>query len=84
MSSCMTTKTNVGEFREMEGKEYVYEKWKQLWLFWGLVPIGRTDASTPRSGDCAVVTKLKLSDFLISGITGGIVTSYTITVKAKK
>lgn len=38
----------------------------------------------PHRGDFAVLTKLKLGDFLISGITGGIITSYTITVKAKK
>jgi hypothetical protein len=84
MPSCMSTKTNVGNYREMDGKEYTYDKGKQLWLFWGLLPIGRTSVDTPSSGDCAVLTKLKLGDFLISGITGGIITSYTITVKAKK
>jgi len=35
MPSCMTTKTNVGAYKETEGNEYTYAKGKQIWLFWG-------------------------------------------------
>ncbi|PCJ80151.1 MAG: hypothetical protein COA49_09200 [Bacteroidetes bacterium] len=84
MSSCMTTKTSIGSFNEDEGKEYVYDSGKQMWLFWGLLPIGRTDVSTPVDGSCEVITKFRFTDVLISGLTGGIVTSYTIKVKDKK
>lgn len=84
MSSCMMTKTSVGTYKESVGKEYTYDKGKQMWLFWGVLPIGRTDVSTPVNGSCEVITKFKFTDLLISGLTGGIVTSYSIKVKAKK
>ena len=84
MSSCMTTKTSVGSFNEEEGKEYVYDRGKQMWLFWGLLPIGRTDLSTPSDGTCEIVTTFKFTDVLISSLTGGLVTSYSIKVKDKK
>ncbi|NQY67970.1 MAG: hypothetical protein HRT72_09650 [Flavobacteriales bacterium] len=83
-SSCLTTKTVVGEFKEQQGEEYKYSKGKQLWLFWGLVPLGRTNVNTPSDGNCEVITKFKFGDVLISALTGGIVTSYTIKVKAKR
>jgi len=84
LSSCMTTKTTIGAFTEDQGREYIYDKGKQLWIFWGLMPIGRTDVSTPADGDCEVITHFTLTDALITGLTGGIVTSYSIKVKAKK
>ena len=84
LSSCMTTKTSIGSFNEEEGKEYVYDRGKQMWLFWGLLPIGRTDLSTPSDGTCEIVTKFKFTDVLISSLTGGLVTSYSIKVKDKK
>ena len=80
----MTTKTSIGSFNEEEGKEYVYDRGKQMWLFWGLLPIGRTDLSTPSDGTCEIVTKFKFTDVLISSLTGGLVTSYSIKVKDKK
>lgn len=84
VTSCMTTKTSVGEFKEQVGEEYTYAKGKQLWLFWGLVPIGRTNVNTPGHGNCEIITKFKAGDVLISCLTGGIVTSYTIKVKSKR
>jgi len=83
-SSCLTTKTNVGQFKENDGVIYKYSKGKQMWLFWGLMPLGRTNVSTPSSGDCQVITRFNLGDVLISGLTGGILSSYTIKVEAKK
>ena len=83
-NSCMTTKTQVGAFRETPGKEYTYAKAKQIWLFWGVIPVGRTSCNTPANGNCEVVTRLKLVDILISCLTGGIVTTYSVKVVAKK
>ena len=83
-SSCLTTKTNVGNYREATGNRYTYSKAKQVWLFWGILPIGRTHTSTPSNGSCQVITRFNLTDLLISGITGGIVTTETIKVEAKK
>jgi hypothetical protein len=80
----MTTKTNVGEYKELPGHEYTYAKGKQMWLFWGLVPLGRTNVNTPSDGNCEVITRFNFGDFLISALTVGILTSYSIKVKAKK
>lgn len=83
LTSCLTTKTTVGAYQQTQGSEYTYAKGKQLWLFWGLFPLGRTNVNTPSDGNCEVVTKYNFGDFLIMGLTGGILRSYTIKVKAK-
>lgn len=80
----MTTKTSVGTFPAEPGIEYTYAKGKQLWLFWGLIPLGRTNVNTPSDGSCEIVTRFNFGDFLISALTAGIVTSYSIKVKDKK
>lgn len=80
----MTTKTPVGNYLSQQGKEVTYDKGKQMWLFWGIIPIGRQHVNTPSSGDCQVVTKFRLSDVLISSLTGGLITSYSIKVEVKK
>jgi len=82
-TSCMTTKTPVGSYREAPGTEYTYAKGKQMWLLYGIFPIGRTAVKTPADGNCEVVTKFTFVDFLISGLTGGILTTETIKVNAK-
>jgi hypothetical protein len=84
LTSCLTTKTSVGSFKEIQGSEYTYSKGKQLWLFWGIFPLGRTNVNTPVDGNCEVITRFNFGDVLLSGLTFGIVTSYSIKVKAKK
>jgi len=84
VSSCMTTKTNVGSYRETQGEEYTYAKGKQMWLFWGLIPLGRTSVSTPADGNCQVITRYNAGDAIISSLTGGIFTTHTIKIKAKR
>ncbi len=84
MSSCMTTKTSVGKYMEMEGVNHKYSKGKQIWLFWGILPLGRTNVNTPGDGNCMVITRYNLVDLIIGGVTGGIITTQTIKVKIKK
>lgn len=84
LTSCMTTKTSVGAYRETQGNEYTYAKGKQIWLFWGIMPLGRVSVNTPGDGNCEVITRFNVGDFLISSLTGGIVTTQTIKVKAKR
>lgn len=84
LPSCMTTKTSVGSYRETQGTEYTYAKGKQFWLFWGLIPFGRTNVETPIDGNCRIITRYNFCDVLIGGMTGGIITSYTIKVKDKQ
>jgi hypothetical protein len=83
-TSCMMTKTPVGAYLETQGKEVTFDKGKQFWLFWGIVPVGRTHVTTPSNGNCQVTTKIRLTDFIISGLTGGIVTSTSIKVEVKE
>jgi hypothetical protein len=80
----MTTKTTVGSHTEETGKEYTYDKAKQFYVVWGLIPLGRTNAKTPADGSCEIITKHRLGDFLISFFTVGIVSSQTIIVKDKR
>ena len=86
LSSCMATRTNVGQFREMEkSKEtYTYSRGKQCYLFWGTIPLGRTKVATPQSANCQVRTYYNFYDALLSVITGGIFAMQTIKVKAIK
>jgi hypothetical protein len=84
LSSCMTTKTNVGSYTSEIGQEYTYAKGKQVWLFWGIIPLGRTNVNTPKDGSCEVVTRSNVVDALVTTLTVGIVTTHTIKVNDKK
>ena len=66
------------------GETYRYSKAKQVWLFWGLAPLGRTNVNTPEDGSCEIITRRSFGDVLISSLTLGLVTTYTIKVKDKK
>lgn len=83
-SSCMKTTTEVGQYATMPGKEYRLDKDRRHWIFWGLLPINSPNVQTPADGNCKIVTKFTFGDFLITGLTAGIVTSYTIKSYAKK
>jgi hypothetical protein len=83
-TSCMTTKTSVGQFEQQQGEVYKYAKGKQLWLFGGLLPLGRTNVNTPGDGDCEVVTRYTFGDALINVVTLGILHTKTIKVNAKR
>ena len=83
LPSCMTTRTSVGSYRETEGDEYVYAKGKQCYLFWGLVPLGRTRVAPPADGNCEVRTRYGFWDAFLSVITGGIFEMQSIRVYAK-
>ncbi len=80
----MTTRTSVGQYEEQQGQVYKYAKGKQLWLFGGLLPLGRTNVNTPGSGDCEVVTRYTFGDALINVVTLGILHTKTIKVNAKR
>jgi hypothetical protein len=48
------------------------------------MPVGRTHINTPSNGNCQVTTKIRFTDFIISSLTGGIVTSTSIKVEVKE
>ena len=88
LPSCYSTRTYVGEYRETAkgagASTYTYAKGKQCYLFWGLLPLGRTTVNTPVDGNCEIRTKHGFGDFLISLITGGLFQMQTIKVIAPR
>ena len=84
LSSCMTTRTSMNGYKEESGKTYKYSQGKQCYLFWGLIPIGRTSVSTPEGEPCQVRTSFRFFDAICSSITGGFFSMQTIKVMAKQ
>jgi len=82
LTSCMCTKTVVGNFREAPGTEVHYSRAKQIYIF-GIFPVGHPSADTPKSGNCIVTTHRNIWDFIIPFVTVGIVQTYTIDITAK-
>ncbi len=82
LSSCAITKTPVGEYTSQTGQVYEYARGKQVYVLG--FPAGQTSVATPKDGNCEVITMQTFADGLIGGLTGGLVTTYTIKVNAKK
>jgi hypothetical protein len=83
LSSCMVTRTYVGQYLDTPGRETTYAKGKQFWIFWGLLPVGSTNVNTPADGNCKIKTSYDFVDFLVTTLTGGLVSSYSIEVSTK-
>ena len=84
MPSCMSTRTSVQNYKETQGQEYLYAKGRQCYLFWGLIPLGRTGVATPAEQPCQVRTRFGFWDAFLSVITGGIFSMQQIRVYAKR
>ena len=84
LSSCMVTKTSVGNYNENKGQAYAYSKDCQGYLFWGLLPVGKCKVETPTDQACQVRTRTTFVDGLISTITAGIYSRQTVQVMVKK
>ncbi len=82
LSSCYVQQTTVGDVSN-KTKTEKYSKSKQFYLFWGLVPLGKNDPRVPED-DFIVESKFKFGDFLISGLTVGIVGARTSVVYVPK
>ena len=84
--SCFSTRTTVGDYhvtkKSSKAESYTYAKGKQVYLFWGLAPLGRTRVAVPPTGNCEIRTYFNFWDVLLSGITGGLFSMQTIKVKA--
>ena len=83
LTSCMTTRTSINKYKETPGQTYKYSKGKQMYLFWGLIPIGRTSVATPVNEPCQVRTSYRFIDVMLTSITGGVFSMQTIKVMAK-
>ncbi len=88
LPACMSNRINIGNYHETKKTEktktYTYDKVKQCYLFWGLVPLGRPQPEMPASGNFQVRTYYNFWDALVSGLTGGIFSMRTVKIKALK
>ncbi len=84
LPSCMSTRTSLGDYKAVQGEEYRYARGKQCYLFWGLLPLGRTSVATPTNGVCQVRTSFRFIDALVTTLTAGIFSMQTIRVYAKR
>lgn len=83
LPSCMTTRTSLQNYKETQGQQYLYSRGHQCYLFWGLVPLGRTSVATPADQPCQVRTHVGFGDGLVSLITAGIFSMQQVRVYAK-
>lgn len=88
LPSCYATRTRVGRYNEVirvdRVSTYRYAKAKQAYLFWGLLPLGRTEIQTPSHGICEIKTRHGFLDAIVTGLTFGIVGMQTIRVEAPR
>lgn len=83
--SCLVHRHTVGDGPVGDApRTEVYARAKQLYLFWGLVPLGHTQCATPKDGDYQIKTSHNIADAIITGITGGIVSIRTVKVNVYK
>lgn len=83
LNSCMTTRISVGTFASDTGETYQFDRGKQCYLFWGLLPLGRTSVNTPHHGNCQIRTKFNFTDWFVTIITGGLFSMQSVRVYAK-
>ena len=80
-TACMTHRHSVGKGPiGAQGSTDVYDKMKQGYLFWGLIPLQKTRLETPKHGDYQIKSCFNPEDGLISILSCGIVSFRTIKI----
>ena len=84
-TSCYTTKTNIGEYKQLSRtmESYEYDQARQFYLLSGLIPLGHPQPRIPDE-PCMIRVKSKFVDYLLSVVTFGITSSRTVEVFALK
>ena len=83
LSSCGMQKFSIGD---TSGQPVSQDKRKCVMLFWGILPIGRKQ-EFPAVADAkgyVITTRHNAVDFIITGVTGGIVGLKTVKFEATK
>lgn len=84
-TSCLTHRHTVGDGPVgAQGRTEVYSRAKQVYIFWGLVPLGRPQPAAPSHGDYQIKTGYNIGDALLSVVTGGILQFRTIRIIVHK
>ncbi len=81
--SCAATKTQVGNYNNTEGKTVVYEKGKDIYLFWDKIPLQKVEKKI-NIKDYEKIAKRNLFDNITYYGTMGIYSSYTVKIITKE
>src|SRR5579863_5893854 len=84
LNSCFVNRTTVADGPIGKEKSIKYAKAKQMYLFWGLVPIGQAQPRTPVECGYQVKSVFNFWDMLVSTITGGIFDLRTVKILVRK
>ena len=85
LNSCMTHRHTVGDGPVGKiGRIDTYSTTKQMYLFWGLMPLGHSQGAIPTHGNYQIKTSHNIVDAFLTGITGGIFSVRTVKVYVKK
>jgi ribosomal protein L35AE/L33A len=77
----MTHRHTIGEGPVgAKGKTKIHSRAKQMYLFWGLVPLGRPEPHRPSDNNYQIKTGANVGDAILSTITLGVVQWRTIRI----
>jgi len=80
--SCKVEQVQVGNYNTLEGKLIVYDKGKDIYLFWDKLPLQRLEDNIKIS-DYEKIVKRNLFDNVIFYGTMGIFSLHTVKIMAK-
>lgn len=88
LSSCFVSRVDVGsngnKFATTQDKAtIIYSKTKNVYLFWGLLPISNQQPPTPPGCNYTVETRTDLFDVLLFALTDGIFGMQTVKILVK-
>lgn len=83
VSSCVVQKQQYGSYANQQGKEVVYDKGKDIYLFWDQVPLQKLDKDLDMQNYEKVVKRNVFDTFITYG-TIGIVSYYSVKIKIKE
>ncbi len=81
--SCTVSKEQVGNYNEMKGNATVYQKSKNFYLFWDLVPVQKIEKDLTIT-DYEIIIKRNFFDSVIYYGTIGIFSFYDVKIKIKE
>ena len=83
IESCTIQKEQMGNYNEQPGKEIVYEKGKDIYLFWDQVQLQKVEKNL-KTKDYEKIVKRNVFDGIITYGTMGIISFYTVKIKVKE
>jgi len=75
-------RVQVGNYNQQEGRAKVYEKSKDIYLFWDRVPMRKTEKNLNLT-DYEKIVKRNFFDAVVYYGTLGIFSFYTVEIKTK-